>query len=103
MRQFNLHRMNVTVLKMYFVKNKRHYFQQKLQAILIDLKSRKRLTELSENEINNTQLDAFPKLLFFPNNQPLIQKHLRANNASFVVIKELRKTIAVRKRFKSIC
>ena len=80
---------------MYFRKNERYNFQQKPQT---------RLTELSENKINNVELDAFSKTVSsFPIKQPLAQKILRENNASSVVINELRKTIKERKRFENIC
>lgn len=87
--------MNITVLKMYFRKNERYNFQQKPQTMLI---------ELPDNKINNIELDAFSKTASsFPIKQPLTQKILRENNASSVVINELRKTIKERKRFENIC
>ena len=47
------------------------------------------LIELSENEINNIELDAFSETVSsFPIKQPLTQKLIRANSASSVVINE---------------
>ena len=80
---------------MYFRKNERYNFQQKPQTMLI---------ELSGNKTNNIELDAFSKTVsFLPIKQPLTQKILRENNASSVVINELRKTIKERKRFENVC
>ena len=80
---------------MYFRKNERYNFQQKPQTMFI---------ELSDNKLNNIELDAFSKTVSsFRIKQPLTQKILRKNNASSVVINELRKTIKERKRFENIC
>ena len=100
----DFHKMNITVLKMFFSKQKhetaffRNYKKFDNSAFREALNR-----ELLKYDLNNIEYDTFQEIIVSLLNvyAPLKKKYLRANHASFVT-KELRKAIMLRTRFRNI-
>ena len=100
----DFHKMNITVLKMFFSKQKhetvffRNYKKFDNSAFR-EVLNRK----LLKYDLNNIEYDTFQEIIVSLLNvyAPLKKKYLRANHASFVT-KELRKTILLKTRLRNI-
>ena len=100
----DFHKMNITVLKMFFNKQKhetvffRNYKKIDNSAIREALNR-----ELLKYDLNNIEYDTFQEIIvsLLTVYVPLKKKYLRANHASFVT-KELRKAIMLRTRLRNI-
>ena len=93
----DFHGMNITVLKMFFRK-------QKHKTVFDNSAFREALNrELLKHDLNNIEYDTFQEIIVSLLNvyAALKKKHLRANHANFVT-KELRKAIMQRKRLRNI-
>ena len=103
-RLSDFHKMNITVLKMFFSKQNhetaffRNYKKFDNSAFREALNR-----ELLKYDLNNIEYDTFQEIIvsFLNVYAPLKKKYLRANHASFV-IKELRKAIMLRTRLRNI-
>ena len=95
----DFHKMNITVLKMIFSKQKheavffRNYEKFDSSAFREALNR-----ELLKYDLNNIEYDTFPEIIASLLN---VNVYLRANHASFVT-KELRKAIVLRTRLRNI-
>ena len=100
----DFHKINLTVLKMYFNKQKnnavfyRNYKKFDKQEFRNSLDR-----ELLNHDINNIEFETFQNVMISILNKhaPMKQKHIRANHAAFVT-KELRKAIMKRTRLRNI-
>ena len=100
----DFHKMNLTVLKMFFIKKKHETIFYRNYKSFDCLKFKQALNrELMKHGLNNIDYDNFHKIVLSILNAhaPLKKKHLRANHASFVT-KELRKAVMKRARLRNV-
>ena len=100
----DFHKMNITVLKMFFSKQKHEtvFFQNYKKfdnSAFREVLNR----ELLKYDLNNIEYDTFQEIIVSLLNvyEPLKKKYLRANHASFVT-EELLKAIMLRTRLRNI-
>ena len=97
----DFHKINITVLKMFFSKQKHEtvFFRNFHNSAFREALNR----ELLKYDLNNIEYDTFQEIIVSLLNvcAPLKNKYLRANHASFVT-KELRKAIMLRTRLRNI-
>ena len=100
----DFHKMNITVLKMFFSKQKHETIFFRNYKKFDNAAFREALNrELLKYDLNNIEHDTFQEIIVsLPNvYAPLKKKYLRANHASFVT-KKLRKAIMLRTRLRNI-
>ena len=100
----NFHKMNITVLKTFFSKQKHENVFFRNYKKFDNSAFREALNrELLKYKLNNIEYDTFQEIIVSLLNvyAPLKKKYLRANHASFVT-KELRKAIMLRTRLRNI-
>ena len=97
----DFHKMNLTVLKMFFTKQKHETIFYRNYKKFDNLKFKEALNrELMKHDLNNIDYENFHDkivLSIFNAHAPLKKKHLRANHASFVT-REFRKESKAKKR-----
>ena len=100
----DFHKMNITVLKMFFSKQKHETVFFRNYKKFDNSACREALNrELLKYDLNNIEYDTFQEIIVSLLNvyAPLKKKYLRANHASFVT-KELQKAIMLRTRLRNI-
>ena len=100
----DFHKMNITVLKMFFSKQKHETVFFRNYKKFDNSAFREALNrELLKYDLHNIEYDTFQEIIVSLLNvyAPLKKKYLRANHASFVT-KELRKAIMLRTRLRNI-
>ena len=99
----DFHKMNVTVLKMFFTKQKHENIFYRNYIKTDNLKSKESLNRvLMKYDLNNIDYQDFHEIVLsiFNAHAPLKKKHLRANHASFVT-KEFRKAVMKRAKLRN--
>ena len=100
----DFHKMNITVLKMFFSKQKHETVFFRNYKKFDNSAFREALNrELLKYDLSNIEYDTFQESIVFLLNvyAPLKKKYLRENHASFMT-KELRKAIMLRTRLRNI-
>ena len=100
----DFHKMNLTVLKMFFTKQKHETIFYRNYKKFDNLKFKEALNrELMKHDLNNIDYEDFHEIVLSILNAhaPLKKKHLRANHASFVT-KEFRKAVMKRARLRNV-
>ena len=98
----DFHKMNLTILKMYFTKQKHETIFYRNYKTIDNLKFKEALNrELTKHDTNNIDYQIFYEIVLSILNAhaPLKKKHLRANHATFVT-KEFRKAVWKRTRLR---
>ena len=99
----DFHKMNLTVLKMYFTKQKHETIFYRNYKTFDNLNFQEALNrELMKYDVNNIDYEIFHEIVLSILNAhaPLKTKHLRANHATFVA-KEFRKAVMKRARLRN--
>ena len=100
----DFHKMNLTVLKMFFTKQKHETIFYRNYKKFDNLKFKEALNrELMKHDLNNIDYEDFHEIVLSILNAhaPLKKKHLRANHASFVT-KEFRKAVMKKARLRNV-
>ena len=100
----DFHKMNLTVLKMFFTKQKHETIFYRNYKKFDNLKFKEALNrDLMKHDLNNTDYEIFHEIVLSILNAhaPLKKKHLRANHASFVT-KEFRKAVMKNARLRNV-
>ena len=100
----DFHKMNLTVLKMFFTKQKHETIFYRNYKKFDNLKFKEALNrELMKHDLNNIDYEIFHDIVLSILNAhaPLKKKHLRATHATFVT-KEFRKAVMKRARLRNL-